>query len=63
MPEGFEIKLPSEEEESPEHCETRKAKDFVNEVKCRFVQVNQRDKYDNFLNVLNDYKTQRFDHV
>jgi len=62
MPDGFEIKLPSEEEESLEHYEARKAKDFVDEVNRRFIQVNHRDKYDNFLNVLKDYKTQRLDH-
>jgi len=63
MPDGFEIKLPSEEEQSLEHFEAKNAREFVNDVKCRFIQVNQRDKYDNFLNVLKDYKTQRFDHL
>jgi len=62
MPDGFEIKLPSEEEQSLEHFDAKNAKEFVNDVKCRFIQVNQRDKYGNFLNVLKDYKTQRFDH-
>ncbi|RHN44385.1 putative transcription regulator Others family [Medicago truncatula] len=61
MPDGFKIKLPKEEEESLEHSEEKNAKEFVNDVKCRFIQVNQRDKCDNFLNVLNDYKTQRID--
>jgi len=62
LPDGYEIKLPSEEEQSQEHCEAKNAKDFVNKVKRRFIQVNDKDKYDNFLNVLKDYKTQRFDH-
>jgi len=46
-----------------EHCEAKKAKEFVNEVKRRFIQDNRRDKYDDFLKVLEDYKTQRFDHL
>jgi len=48
---------------SVEYCDTKKAREFVNDVKCRFIQVNQRDKYYDFLKVLVDYKKQRFDHV
>jgi len=46
-----------------EHCEVKKAKEFVNAVKHRFIQDNRKDKYDDFLKVLVDYKKQRFDHV
>lgn len=48
---------------SRKHCEVKKAKEFLNEVKHRFLQDNRRDKYDDFLKVLKDYKTKRFDHV
>jgi len=30
MPDGYEIKLPTEEEQSLEHCEAKNAKEFVN---------------------------------
>jgi len=46
-----------------EHCEVKKAKEFVNAAKHRFIQDNRKDKYDDFLKVLVDYKKQRFDHV
>jgi len=46
-----------------EHCEAKKAKEFVNEAKRRLIQDNMRDKYDDFLKFLKGYKTQRFDHV
>jgi len=63
LPDGYEIKLPLEEEKPLEHFVAKNAKEFSNDVKCRFIQVNQRDKYENFLNVLKDYMTQRFDHL
>jgi len=57
MPDEYEIKLPLEEEQSLEHCEAKNAKEFINEVKRRFIQDNRRDKNDDILRVLKDYKT------
>jgi len=41
-----------------EQCEAKSALEFVNEVKCRFIQDNTRDKYYHFLQVLKDCMTQ-----
>jgi len=43
-----------------EQCEAKSALEFVNEVKCRFIQDNTRDKYYHFLKVLKDCMTLYF---